>query len=48
MNVSIEEAVEILMRTYKAAKKDKHILKPVSYALYQTWKAIDQLEKNRS
>ena len=44
MKTYIGDAMVMLYEEYKAANS-KHIRKPVSYALYQTWKHFDRIEK---
>lgn len=34
----------MLIREYDTAKDNEYVKKPVSYALYQTWKKWDQQE----
>lgn len=40
--MNIDEAIEMLKAEYEKAEKQKHIHKPVAYALYQTWKEADR------
>lgn len=43
----IEKAMKLLLTNYEKVKNAEYIQKPVSYALYQTWLAIDKVEKVR-
>ena len=45
--MTIEAAVEMLRSEYDKAVKSEFVNKPVAYALYQTWKAVDAKEKSR-
>lgn len=45
MKTYIGDAMVMLYEEYKAAKNMHHVRKPVSYALYQTWKYFDRIEK---
>ena len=45
--ISIERAVNTVIQNYKKAKDLKFVRKPISYALYQTWKHYDAIEKER-
>lgn len=39
--------VKRFLETYEKAKKNEFVNKPISYALYQTWKLADTYEKPR-
>lgn len=41
------KAIMYLISEYDKAKETDYINKPISYALYQTWKAWDSKEKER-
>ena len=41
------KAIMHLISEYDRAKEADHIHKPISYALYQTWKVWDSKEKAR-
>jgi len=41
----IETAIKFLKRTYELGLEEKRVTKPVSWALYQTWKWVDTHEK---
>ena len=43
----IGRAVMDLIEAYGRAKEAEHIRKPISYALYQTWRRWDEKEKPR-
>lgn len=46
--VSIERAVNTVLRKYNKAKDLEYVQKPISYALYETWKHFDVIEEKRS
>lgn len=37
----IEEAVELLQKNFEKAKVTPYVQRPLAWALYQTWKAVD-------
>ena len=41
----LEEAKRLLEKEYTKAQRMEFVRKPISYALYQTWKKVDQTEK---
>ena len=41
----IDDVIKEFKEKYEYALKQKYIHKPMSYALYQTWKKIDKTEK---
>ena len=41
----LEEAKRLLEKEYTKAQRMEFVRKPTSYALYQTWKKVDQTEK---
>jgi hypothetical protein len=43
----IGKAVKDLIEEYGIAKENKYVQKPISYALYNTWKSWDKREKPR-
>ena len=45
--MTIGRAIDYLLGEYFDAVCEKHIQKPVAYALYQTWKWADVKEKPR-
>lgn len=44
---TIENAMRLFLETYEEAKKDKVIKKPISNALYRTWRYFDSIERER-
>lgn len=42
-----ERAIELFKEEYERAKKLDYVQKPISYALYQTWKIIDKKERKK-
>lgn len=40
-----ESALGILEATYEKAKLLKHVMNPVAWALYQTWKTVDRSDR---
>lgn len=47
MNITLGKVLDILFEQYKHALDNETIGKPISWALYQTWKYTDQYEKWR-
>ena len=45
--MTIGKAIDYLIGEYFDAIQEEHIRKPISYALYQTWKWADGEEKSR-
>lgn len=45
--MKLDKAIKLLTKNYKDAIKDKHIIKPVAYALYKTWQQVDKIEEPR-
>ena len=43
----IGEAILDLIETWNIAKESDYVVKPISYALYHTWKIWDEKEKVR-
>jgi hypothetical protein len=43
--VRTNTVVKRFLETYEKAKKNEFVNKPISYALYQTWKWADTYEK---
>ena len=37
----VEEAVELLQKNFEKAKVTPYVQRPLAWALYQTWKAVD-------
>lgn len=44
---SMKDINQMIEIEYKKAIKDRHIQKPMAYALYQVWKRFDEREKPR-
>lgn len=40
--MTLEQAIELLKTEYEEAKKQPFVLKPLAYALYHTWKKVDE------
>ena len=47
MKVTLDKAIRELCTMYGRGITNKYVFKPVSWALYQTWKKIDELEESR-
>lgn len=45
--ISLEEAINMLREEYEQAEEMEFVSKPVSYALYQTWTRMDEIEQDR-
>lgn len=45
--MTIRRLLDTLLLNLEIAQKDKTIKKPFSWALYKTWKTVDQFEKER-
>lgn len=45
--MTIEKAIEILRANYERAKRMEYVTKPLSWALYYTWREIDKEEKHK-
>jgi len=45
--VYIGDVLILVYEEYQKARNLDFVMKPISYALYQTWKMIDKQEKNR-
>lgn len=45
--MTIWEVIEHLKAEYERAKKKSFIAKPMAYALYSVWRAVDLTEKRR-
>lgn len=43
----MKKTVNILTKNYERAKKLTFVHKPLSWALYQTWKAVDMAEDDK-
>lgn len=45
--IEVREALKVLEKEYDRAFLDPYTLKPLSRALYRTWKHFNAIEKNR-
>lgn len=45
--MTIRDVIKRLHERYEMGQKRDYVLKPLSWALYQTWKDIDAIEKPR-
>lgn len=45
--MTLERVVKILRGNLLIAQKYKYIKKPFAWALYETWKEVDRIEKAR-
>lgn len=45
--VNIDQVISIYKSELDKAMRAKYVIYPFSYALYQTWKYIDKIEKAR-
>ena len=45
--MSIGKAIKMVIDEYMRVKDYENIEKPISWALYQTWKIVDSKEKRR-
>ena len=43
----LEKAIKSIRTEYSEAKKRDYIHKPLSYAIYQTWKIVDEIERKK-
>lgn len=44
---TIDNAMRLFLERYSEVQKDKVIKKPISKALYDTWKYFDSIERER-
>lgn len=42
MPKNLDEAVDLLRKNYEKAKVALYVQRPLAWALYQTWKAVDR------
>ena len=40
--MTLEQAIELLRKEYREAKEMGFIKRPLAWALFQTWKKVDQ------
>ena len=45
--ISFSQAIANLQEKYKEARASKYVSKPISWALYQTWRKVDIIEERR-
>jgi len=45
--MKLEQAIDILKQQFKTAYKQKYVTKPISWALYHTWRIVEQIEEER-
>lgn len=46
--VTLRRAINVLTKEYNTAKKNPWVDKPLSNALYRTWKFFNIIEENRN
>lgn len=46
--MSFEKAIKILIAKLGEARRNASIRKPLAWALYETWKIVDEKEKERT
>lgn len=46
--MTIRRMLNTLLENLEIAQKSHYVKKPYSWALYQTWKTIDAIEKERT
>ncbi len=46
--MNIGQAIVLLIEKYEYAKKQDYIIKKVAWALYQTWKEVDEKEEKQN
>ena len=44
--MTLEKAIELLKEEYEKAKNQPFVQKPLAYALYHTWKKVDEKLNN--
>lgn len=45
--MTIDDVIEYLKEQYKIALSTKWVVRPLAWALYQTWQYVDRMEENR-
>ena len=45
--INIIDVIKLFCEEYDYAVKSKYVVKPISLALYRTWKAINEIEPSR-
>ena len=48
MRLTIDKAIEVLKEYYKRTEQNKWVEKPISRALYLTWRDFNAIEPKRS
>lgn len=43
----LEKAIKVLKENFKAAQAAPYVMKPLSYALYRTWRYFNDIELSR-
>lgn len=46
--MNIGQAIVLLIENYEYAKKQDYIIKKVAWALYQTWKQVDEKKEKQN
>jgi len=47
ISMEIRDAIKMLKDNFKRADKNVYIQKPISYALYKTWRYFNEIEEPR-
>lgn len=47
VEITLETVIKMLQEEYEFAKKQAWIKKPLSYALYEIWKRVDEKERQQ-
>lgn len=42
--MTLEQAIELLRKEYERAKHIPYVKRPLAWALFQTWKKVDQMK----
>ena len=45
--MTLAKAIRILEKEYETAKKLEMVRKPLSYALYKTWRKVEEIESGK-
>lgn len=45
--MTLEQTIEKLKEEYEKAAKSEYVNKPLAYALYKTWRYVDNREKKK-
>lgn len=46
--ISLDKVLKMVLDEYINALDDERIYKPISYALYQVWREVDQMEEMKN